>query len=227
AYAQIISEEILNLPEYGCVNIHGSLLPKYRGASCVQAAIINGDKESGITIIKMDENLDTGQIIAQKKIEIENFDTAETLSDKLSALGGEFIVSILKKYINNEIKLINQDDNSASYAKKLKKNDGRIDWNKTAEEIEKFTRAMHSWPGAFTEIEKLKKTLKIIPPVAIIDINKYKNNELFVYEKKLAVQCKKNSIVIDRLQLEGKKETSSEEFLRGYGEKINIEKNKI
>lgn len=224
AYAQIIPEEILNLPKYGCVNIHGSLLPKYRGAACVQAAILNNDKQTGITIIKMDKGLDTGPILWQNKINIESRDTAGALYEKLSFLGAEILPIAVKKYIAGEIKPIPQDNAKASYVKRLKKQDGLIDWAKPAVEIKRFIRAMAPWPNAYTKIKNQKSKIKIIEKNLKITeiehqplkINKYKIGEIFPRNGKLAVQCGKGALIIKKLQLEGKKEMTSEDFLRGY-----------
>lgn len=223
AYGQIIPEEILNTPKYGCVNIHGSLLPKYRGASCVQAAIINGDQEAGITIMKMDKGLDTGPIISQKSIVVEKDDTYETLFDKLSNLGGEILLPVLKDYIEEKLPPRQQDNGQASYIGTLKKQDGLIDWQKSAVEIERFARAMTPWPSAFTYIslDNKKKLLKIItvePETA--DTNKYKVGEMFTYNGKLAVQCGQDALFIKRLQIEGKKVIEAEEFIKGYKNSI-------
>lgn len=224
AYAQIIPEEILNLPKYGCINIHGSLLPKYRGAACVQAAILNNDKQTGITIIKMDKGLDTGPILWQDKINIESGDTAGALYEKLSLLGAKILPVAIKKYIAGEIKPIPQNNAKASYVKRLKKQDGLIDWAKSAVEIERFIRAMAPWPSAYT-ITKNKKQktknslmLKLLESeheILQINKNKYKIGEIFLYNNKLAVQCGKDALIIKKLQLEGKKEMKSEDFIKG------------
>lgn len=222
AYAQIIPEEILNTPKYGSINIHGSLLPKYRGASCIQAAILNGDKETGITIMKMDAGLDTGPILAQNSLEITPNDNTGTLYAKLSDLGAKTLIPALKKYINKEITSISQDNAKSSYAKQLKKEDGKIEWQKSAGEIEKFVRAMHPWPGAFSTItNKEKKKIKIIETEnRILSINKYKIGEIFLDNNELAVQCGQDALIVKKLQIEGKKESSAEEFLRGHKDLI-------
>ncbi len=215
AYAQIIPEEILTLPKYGVINIHGSLLPKYRGASCIQAAILNGDNESGITIMKMDNGLDTGPILKSISMKILPSDTADSLYDKLSKLGAETLIPIILKYISGEIKLEPQNDKKASYVGMLNKRDGEINWSKPADEIERFIKAMYAWPGAWTKIEN--KKIKILEVNnKILTINNYKNGELFLYNNVLAIQCGKNALVIKKIQIEGKKEMSSEEFLRGH-----------
>lgn len=234
AYAQIIPQEILNIPERGFINVHGSLLPKYRGAACVQAAILNGDKQTGVTIMKMDKGLDTGPILWQDKINIESRDTAGALYEKLSLLGAEILPVAVKKYIAGEIRPIPQDNAKASYVKRLKKQDGLIDWTKPAEEIERFIRAMAPWPSAFAYAQNKKDHARGRPAsggkytykkliIKIIEtehqplkINKYKIGEVFLYNNKLAVQCGKNALIIKKLQLEGKKEMTSEDFLRGY-----------
>ena len=125
AYAQIIPQGILDIPKYGCINVHGSLLPKYRGASCVQAAILNGDKKSGVTIMKMEASLDTGPIIVLKEIEIKNDFTSGDLYDKISLLAGEILVPTIKAYVKGDIKETPQDNSKASYAPMLKKENGR------------------------------------------------------------------------------------------------------
>jgi methionyl-tRNA formyltransferase len=233
AYAQIIPEEILNLPKYGCVNVHGSLLPKYRGAACVQAAILNGDKQTGVTIIKMDKGLDTGPILWQDKINIESRDTAGALYEKLSLLGAKILPVAVKKYIAGEIKPIPQNNAKASYVKQLKKQDGLIDWSKSAVEIERFIRAMAPWPSAFSKIQssppeaghpwaeklKVKSEIKNLKITEIehqpLKINEYKIGEVFLHNNKLAVQCGKDALIIKKLQLEGKKEMKSEDFIKG------------
>jgi methionyl-tRNA formyltransferase len=225
AYRQIIPADILAIPQYGCINIHGSLLPKYRGASCVQAAISNGDEESGITIMKMDSGLDTGPIIKQTKIKLSAEETADSLYEKLANLGAEILPEVLKSYISGNLKPVAQDNKNASYTKELKKEDGKIDWQKNAEEIEKFIRAMDPWPGAFCQLrinnyELRIKILKI--EKEILNINKYKPGKFFIHENKLAVQCGKDALIIDTIQPEGKKPMTGKEFL--HGNKVILEK---
>ncbi|MDD4333112.1 MAG: methionyl-tRNA formyltransferase [Patescibacteria group bacterium] len=227
AYGQIIPQAILDIPKYGCINVHGSLLPKYRGAACIAAAILNGDEETGITIMKMDASLDTGPILSQTKIKLAPTETAGTLFEKLSKLGADFLLPTIKDYISGKIKPTAQDNSQASYIKEFKKEDGMIDWQKNAIEIERFVRAMNPWPGAYTKITNYKlqitNILKIIKVEQTpIDINKYKAGEIFLYENKLAVQCGQDALIITKLQPEGKREMTSEEFLRGHKEIVNI-----
>ncbi|MCK4553645.1 methionyl-tRNA formyltransferase [Candidatus Parcubacteria bacterium] len=215
AYAQLIPEEILNLPKYDCINVHGSLLPKYRGAAVIQAPILNGDKQTGVTIMKMSKGLDTGPILAQAEIKIESYETGDSLYDKLSQLGADLLLDTLKKYIVGQIKLQPQDNAKASFISQLKKQDGLVDWSKTAVEIERFVRAMASWPSAWTwwKDKRLKITAVQQQPIAI---NSYKPGKTFIYNNGLAVQCGKDALIIKKLQLEGKKEMTTDEFLRGH-----------
>ncbi|MBU4217073.1 methionyl-tRNA formyltransferase [Candidatus Parcubacteria bacterium] len=219
AYAQIIPKSILESPKYGCINIHGSLLPKYRGAACIQASIMGGDPETGITIMQMDEGLDTGAIIHQEKIKIENNDTTGVIFDKLSTLGGHILPDILLKYISGDLKPQAQDNNKSSYVGMLKKTDGHIDWNKTAVELERFVRAMSPWPGASAITNYKLKTinLKIISTEhSVLEINSHTPGTLFINDDKLCVQCGQDALIVKQLQLEGKKALTDKEFLNGH-----------
>lgn len=217
AYGQIIPEEILNIPKHGCLNLHASLLPKYRGAAVIQAAILNGDKETGLTVIKMDKGLDTGPILVQMTVPIEENDTTGTLHDRLAELSPEFLISTIKKYVSGKIDPKPQSQEGSSYAKTIAKGDGLIDWSKPAIFLERFLRAMSPWPTAWTWLKG--KQLKIISAQnKPIEINSYKPGKTFKYNSGLAVQCGKDALIIKRLKLEGKNELSSEEFLRGQKE---------
>lgn len=214
AYAQLIPEKILNLPKYGCINVHGSLLPRYRGAAVIQAPILNGDERTGVTIMKMDKGLDTGPILAQAEIKIAPNETGDSLYDKLSQLGADILLNTLKKYIAGKIKPKPQDEIKTSYVNQIKKKHGLIDWSKPAVEIERFVRAMASWPSAWTWLQN--KRLKITATQQqSLAINSYKPGKTFIYNSGLAVQCGKDALIIKKLQLEGKKEITSDEFLRG------------
>jgi len=217
AYAQIIPESILSLPKYGCINVHGSLLPKYRGASVLQAPILNNEEESGVTIMLMDKTLDTGPILKQASIKLSPEETAETLGEKLSSLGAEILPNTIVSYLTGDIKPQAQDNNLANYVGRLEKKDGIIDWSLDAKKIECFTRAMFPWPSAWTWLAgKQLKILKVDP--LIIPINSQKSGKTFIYNSNLAVQCGHDSLIIKQLQLEGKKPMAAEEFLRGYND---------
>lgn len=221
AYGQIIPTSILNIPRYGCINIHGSLLPKYRGAACLQAPILDGEKYSGVTIMKMDEGLDTGPILAKKKIKLTKEENASSLHDKLAELGAKLLIETLKKYIRGRLKPKKQNSKYASYVKILKKEDGHINWHHSAEEIERLIRAFNPWPGAYSYLsdEGLKINSVLFKILAArpkpLKINKYRVGQLFLYESALAVQCGQNALVIIKLQLEGRKVMEVDSFLRG------------
>ncbi|MDO8668410.1 MAG: methionyl-tRNA formyltransferase [bacterium] len=214
AYAQLIPEDILNIPKYGCLNLHASLLPKYRGSSIIQAAILNGDEQTGVTVMKMDKGFDTGPILAQMAIKIDTENTAGELYDKLSEVSADFLVDTIKKYLAGEISPAPQDASLASYVKELTKGDGLIDWLKPAGELERFVRAMSPWPMAWTWWQG--KKVKIISAQSqTIEINSYKPGKTFKYNSGLAIQTGQDALIIKRLQLEGKNDLASEEFLRG------------
>jgi len=198
SYGKIIPKEILEIPKYGSLNIHPSLLPKYRGPSPIQTAILNGDKETGVTIILMDEKIDHGEIISNSKFLISNKKTTyQELNKKLAELGVKLLIKTIPKWINKEIKTKPQDHSKATYTKILKREDGKIDWSKPGREIERQIRAFNPWPGTFTFIKHKNKTLRI---------------------KVLEANIKDNKLIIKKLQPEGKKAMSFEEFKRGYHE---------
>jgi len=222
AYGKIIPPEILDIPTYGCVNVHASLLPKYRGASCLNAPILNGDKETGVTIMKMDAGLDTGPILRQAKIQLNGRETLADVHDKLSALGAEILLPTLRDFVSGKIKPEPQDDSLASYVKILKKEDGRIDWTKPAAEIERMIRAYNPWPGTYSEIDENDDgILKIITVEhdALL-INKQTAGTLFLSDKKLMIQCGQDALAILKLQLSGKKIMTAAEFINGNSDLI-------
>jgi methionyl-tRNA formyltransferase len=227
AYGQIIPKSILDIPKFGCINIHGSLLPKYRGASPIQYAILKGDKKTGITVMEMDEKMDEGDIISQKSIKIESNDTASSLHDKLSVLGANLLIETLPKILNKEIKYTPQNDSQATYTKILKKEDGKIDWNKNADEIDSMIRAFYPWPGTYAELknsnhESRIKRLKIIRASLIKIKNNLNPGTIFkTKDENLAVKCKINALILEKIQPEGKKVMSGQEFIRGYNNILN------
>lgn len=217
AYAQIIPQKILDIPKYGCINVHGSLLPKYRGSSCIQASILNGDATSGVTIMKMDKGMDTGDILNQAEIKLDKKETTATLFDKISNLGAEILPDTIFHYIDGSINPKKQDNSKSSTVGKTKKEDGYIDWNNTASQIEKQIRAMTSWPGAWTKVNN--KILKILEAdESIDDFRDKKIGQIFTSNKKLYIKCGQNSLEIKKLQLEGKKPLSSIDFINGNKE---------
>lgn len=204
AYGQILSKEVLEIPKYGCLNVHPSLLPKYRGPSPIQTAILNNDKETGVTIFLMDEKIDHGKIVASSKYQIANNVYYQKLEKELAELAIKLLIETIPKWVNNEITPQPQDDSKATYTKTLKKGDGRIDWKKSAEEIERQIRAFSLWPGSFTFWQG--KRIKILEAEAVKT----------PLENKLAIKCGKGYLIIKKLQPEGKKPMSSDDFLRGH-----------
>lgn len=161
AFGQILRQNVLDLPRYGCINVHASLLPRWRGAAPIQAAIRAGDAETGISIMKMDAGLDTGPVLEQRAVAIDREETGETLHDKLAALGGSMLLETLRRYVSGEISPQPQDESRATYAPMLKREDGRIDWTQSAHTVEQMVRAYHPWPGAFTLFKG--QLLKLLP----------------------------------------------------------------
>ncbi len=215
AFGQILTEDILNMPKYGCVNIHASLLPKYRGAAPIQWSILNGEKQTGVTIMQMDKGLDTGDMLLQKAIDIEACDTGESLFDKLMLLGSELICEALVKIEKGELVPIRQNEEESTYAGKITKDMGLIDFSRDSEIIERYVRGLNSWPSAFTMING--KTLKIWKA----DIVKTESTEapgsvIEVNSDAIVVKTGNGAISIKEIQLEGKKRMTVHDFLLGY-----------
>jgi methionyl-tRNA formyltransferase len=151
AFGQILKKNVLEIPKFGCINVHASLLPRWRGAAPINAAIYHGDTETGITIMKMDEGLDTGPIISQQTIQIDPSDNAGKLSNKLAEIGGRLIVETLPRYLSGDITPLPQDDSKATYAPMLKKEDGLLDFTKSSEQLVRKVKAFSPWPGTFLD----------------------------------------------------------------------------
>ncbi len=226
AFGQLLSQEILNLPKYGCINIHASLLPKYRGAAPIQWAVIDGEAKSGVTTMYMEEGLDTGDIIEKSEVEISEDETGGSLHDKLAEIGGELIISTLKKFENGEVIRKKQDENLATYAKKLEKKLGKIDFNNSAKNIERLIRGLNPWPSAFTSFGK--KNLKIWN-AKVLDTNyDVENGQIAEITKDMIIiKTAKGALGITELQLQGKKRMNAGDFLRGnnlsVGQKLGVE----
>lgn len=221
AYGKIIPKEILDLFPNGCLNIHPSLLPKYRGPSPIQAAILSGDKETGITIIELDEKMDHGPIIQKAKVKIQKSDTAETLHDRLAQEGAKLLIKTLPDYLFGKVRSEPQNDNQASYTQILKREDGKIDWKKSAKEIERQIRAYYPWPGSFTNFVTENRVfgspkVKILSAQVADDLSSAQPGLFNIKIGQLYIQCGKGSLLIKKLQPEGGKEMTGEEFIRGY-----------
>lgn len=216
SYGQIIPQSVLDLPKIGPINVHGSLLPRWRGASCVQAAIAAGDEESGITIMLMDALMDHGPIIAQAATKILADDTGASLHDRLADLGAQNLPDVLDRFAQGNLKAIEQDHAKATTCKLLKRDDGKIDWSKPAEDIERLVRAYNPWPSAWLEWDK--KRIKILQANVPSIPNVKKNpGELCSQAGKLMVNCGDDkALEILELQPEGKKPMTAKEFLAGH-----------
>lgn len=216
AYGQIIPQNILDIPKFGCLNIHASLLPKYRGAACLQAAILNGDQETGLTIMKMEAGLDTGPILKQFSIPLSGKENIGELHDKASLMGGQIIVQVLKDYLNNKLTAKTQDDNLSSYVKTIKKKDGHLNFQKSATELERQIRAFNPWPGSFalTDDGKMIK----IGTVAheIFPVAGRLPGELFLNNQELMLATTDGALRIESLQLAGGKLMKASEFIAGH-----------
>lgn len=214
AYGQILPESILNIPKYGCINVHASLLPLYRGASCIAAPIINNDKYTGVTIMKMDKGMDTGDIIKQAKIELKGNETAEVLHEKLAKLGTSILVSSLKDYIEEKIQPKKQDNSKASYVKLIKKDDGKINWQESANIIERKIRAYYPWPGSFSFLED-KSMIKIHQVKFSDNKDNLRPGELIIKNKEILIGAGQGNLLILKLQLAGQKIMSALDFING------------
>ena len=223
AFGQIIPGEILGLPKYGCVNIHASLLPKYRGAAPIQWALLDGEKETGVTIMQMGEGLDTGDILAVRRVGISPGETGGSLFDKLSACGAELLAEVLPEIEKGTVRPVPQPAESPTgYARMISKEDGRIDWTLSAEEIERRVRALDPWPSAFTTLDG--KTCKVWKSTAE-DMETYSHeNDIIKSEPGTVVSASDGRIVVttgrgllavEELQIEGKKRMKAADFLRG------------
>ena len=215
AYGMIVPQTVLDVPKYGTLNIHGSLLPKYRGASPITEAILNGDKETGITIIKMSLGMDEGDIIATYKLPISDEDTTTTLTEKMSKLGAKAIVETVPDWIANELTEIPQNDADATYCRKIVKEDGHIDWNKPAEQIERMVRAYQPWPTAYTFINDMRiKILKAAWIPASAGMTK-ENGVLTFDDGHIYIGTGEGTLEVLELQPEGKKPMSAKDYING------------
>jgi len=213
AYGKILPESVLNYPKYGAVNAHASLLPKYRGAAPIQRAVIDGEKETGVTAMYMEKGLDTGNIIISKRIPIEDDDTAASLHDKLAALSGEVLIETIERFKKGDFSSTKQDDSKATYAKMLEKSEGEIDWSKSVDEVYNLIRGMDSWPMAYTYLNgkrfvpySCKKTDGVGQAGEIIGISK----------ESLVVACGLGAIEIGEVKFDGKKKMTVRDYLVGH-----------
>jgi methionyl-tRNA formyltransferase len=237
AYGQILPPAILDLPRHGCLNVHTSLLPKYRGAAPIQWAIANGDTETGVTIMKMDAGLDTGPIVSQRQTPILPADDSATLHDRLALLGAELLAQTIPDYVAGKIQPVPQPAAGASHAAKIKKEDGRIDWNQPARTIRNRLRAFTPWPGAFTFLRSAehqpgvnltapksaesalgvpKPNLLKIWKAEVVDNSGVAGEILSADKTGIVIGCGQYALRILELQREGGRRLTAAEFLAGH-----------
>ena len=212
AYGQILPRDVLEIPRLACLNLHASLLPRWRGAAPIQAAIAAGDSETGITVMYMDEGLDTGDILLQRNIAILPNDTGGSLHDRLAQIAPEILLESLRLLAAGNAPRVSQDNARATYAPKLKREHGQIDWSESAEAIERKIRAYNPWPGAFIKLGR--QNLKIFS-ASVVDLNG-QPGEILRSDKELIVATGKGALSLAEVQLEGKRRMTAAEFLRGH-----------
>lgn len=214
AFGQIISQQILDIPKYGVLNIHASLLPKYRGSSPIQWCLINGEKKTGITVMRTALAVDSGDILLQKSIDILPDENAGQLFDRLSKLGGEAIAEALRLIESGKATYTKQDENNASHYPMISKEDGLIDWSASAQDIYNKMRGFTPWPSAFTYLDgKLFKILKSLPYDGEISFEKSVAGEVFATKNAAFVKCGEGALKLLEVQIEGKKALAIEDFL--------------
>lgn len=223
AYGQILPKELLDIPKYGCINVHASLLPRYRGAAPIQWAVLDGEEVTGVTAMQMDVGLDTGDMLEKIIVPIDKDETGGSLHDKLSVLGGDIILSVFEKIKNGTLTREKQDNELATYCGKLDKAMGLLDFSKPAVQIERLIRGLNPWPCAYTSLDdknlKIWKAevldLKELQDVEHIDDSEY-GTILKVTKDSIMVKALDGVISIKELQLEGKRRMDAADFIRGY-----------
>ena len=213
AFGQILPKALLEVPRHGCINVHASLLPRYRGAAPINWCIINGEAETGVTTMQMDVGLDTGDMLLKKSTPIDPEEDTSSLHDRLAAIGAEALAETLDLLLAGRLVPVKQDDALSCYAAMLKKEDGLIDWGKGAQEIKNLVRGMTPWPGAFSHLDG--KTMKVYR-VGVANGSGAPGTVLRADRQGLEVACGSGSVMLEELQLEGRKRLAAAEFLAGY-----------
>ena len=211
AFGQILRKDVLDLPRFGCINVHASLLPRWRGAAPINAAILHGDKETGVTIIKMDVGLDTGPILSKRSMPLTQQDTAGSVFEKLSTLGADLLIETLPDYLSGNLTPTPQPEEGVTYAPMMKKEEGRLDFRQPAEELERRVRAFNPWPGAFMEFDGA--LLKV--HWARVETGEAAVGERLVSNGQPAIGAGDAIIILEEVQLAGKKSMSGKSFLAG------------
>ncbi len=230
AFGQILRKDVLDLPRFGCINVHASLLPRWRGAAPINAALLHGDEETGITIMKMDVGLDTGPMLKQKSVRLTRDDTAGSVFETLSHLGADLLIETLPDYLSGKLQPVPQPEEGATYAPMLKKEEGRLDFTRPAEELERRVRAFNPWPGAFMDFDgTLLKVHRAHPhpftPLLAkhpqrgqgegMGVREAKAGQRLIYRDQPAVAAGDGLLVLDEVQPAGKKSMSGKSFLAG------------
>jgi len=211
AFGQILKKDVLYLPRFGCINVHASLLPRWRGAAPINAAILHGDEETGVTIMKMDVGLDTGPILTQRSIRLTQEDTAGSVFEKLSHLGADLLIETLPDYLSGKIQPVPQPEEGMTYAPMLKKEEGQLDFTHPPDELERRVRAFNPWPGAFMDFDGA--FLKIHR--AHVAEAEAEAGQRLIYRDQPAVGAGSGLLVLDEVQPAGKKSMSGKSFLAG------------
>ena len=220
AFGQILKKDVLDLPRYGCINVHASLLPRWRGAAPINAAILAGDQETGVTIMQMDAGLDTGPMLAKKSIRIRRNDTTGSVLGALSTLGANLLIETLPEYLSGNLKPVPQPAEGATYAPMLKKEDGLLNFTHSAVELERRIRAMNPWPCAWFEWNG--NLLKVMRASVVRGEKGLVSGSRFTVEGRPAVQSADGVLILDEVQPAGKKVMSGKSFLSGAREWVTV-----
>lgn len=216
AFGQILPKDFLEMPKYGCINVHASLLPELRGAGPIQWSILNGDSVTGVTTMYMDVGLDTGDMLLKEEVDIEPNETGGSLHDKLSVIGGPLILKTIKALEEGILERIPQDNDLSTYAPMLDKQLGNISWDKPAIEIERLIRGLNPWPSAFTYVDGKMLKLWEAKVIELEDDHHMPGSVFEINKDGMVVKCADNGLLITSLQLQGKKRMAASDFLRGY-----------
>ncbi len=215
AYGQILPQAVLDIPKHGCINVHASLLPKYRGAAPINKAIVDGESVTGVTTMLMDVGLDTGDMLLKRSLAIDENETAGQLHDRLAVLGREAMVETVKRLCAGELMAEKQDDALSNYAPMMKKEDGLIDWKQSANAVHNLVRGLDPWPGAYTQLAG--EVLKIAGTAVDNSLSGEPGTVLKAAAEGVLIACGEGVLVVGQLQLPGKKRLSAADFLRGRG----------
>jgi len=211
AFGQILKKDVLELPRYGCINVHASLLPRWRGAAPINAGILAGDEEAGVTIMRMDVGLDTGPMLTQRSIRLTPHDTAGSVTQSLSMLGADLLIETLPRWIAGELQPQVQDDTLATYAPMMKKEEGKLDFSHDVNELERRVRAFNPWPGAFMDFNNV--ILKVHR--AHVEQGNVEVGQRLIVADQPAVGAKGGLLILDEVQPAGKKSMSGKAFIAG------------